>query len=199
MRNSIRQIDGLLSDPNLHTVRSNRYHLVGQFLAEQKRYACSSSSGRDYCAHDDHVDVIYQCGLTKDFLHQIHRRVPGDLFRHGLRFALRYSEFGLDLVVSFIRTQAAKRFFSVFVEYATVGYMAKRLQMRKGRVLQLQRLVERKSTMPDYGRSSTMYGRPSFCGSQYDCDHTPKQTVSTNQSSAKFSVYKVSKLSMQNK
>lgn len=66
-----------------------------------------------------------------------------------------------------------------FVEYATVGYMSKRLQMRKNRILALQKLVEqRKSTIADYGRSSTMYSRPSFCGSQYDCDHTPKQTVS---------------------
>ena len=64
-------------------------------------------------------------------------------------------------------------------EYATVGYMAKRLQMRKNRVLALQKLVEqRKPTMAEYSRASTMYSRPSFCGSQYDCEHTPKQTVS---------------------
>ncbi|KAK7583759.1 hypothetical protein V9T40_004722 [Parthenolecanium corni] len=67
--------------------------------------------------------------------------------------------------------------FASLLEYATVGYMSKRLQMRKNRILALQKLVEqRKSTIADYGRSSTMYSRPSFCGSQYDCDHTPKQT-----------------------
>ncbi|XP_065211347.1 gamma-aminobutyric acid receptor subunit beta-like isoform X2 [Planococcus citri] len=68
--------------------------------------------------------------------------------------------------------------FASLLEYATVGYMAKRLQMRKNRILALQKLVEqRKPTIAEYSRASTMYSRPSFCGSQYDCEHTPKQTV----------------------
>lgn len=54
--------------------------------------------------------------------------------------------------------------FTVFVtEYATVGYMAKRIQMRKNRFLAIQKIAEQKKLNVDGGPD----------------DHVPKQTVST--------------------
>lgn len=49
-------------------------------------------------------------------------------------------------------------------EYATVGYMAKRIQMRKNRFLAIQKIAEQKKLNVDGGP---------------DGDHAPKQTVST--------------------
>lgn len=48
-------------------------------------------------------------------------------------------------------------------EYATVGYMAKRIQMRKNRFLAIQKIAEQKKLNVDGGP---------------DSDHAPKQTVS---------------------
>lgn len=50
------------------------------------------------------------------------------------------------------------------VEYATVGYMAKRIQMRKNRFLAIQKIAEQKKLNVDGGP---------------DGEHAPKQTVST--------------------
>lgn len=53
---------------------------------------------------------------------------------------------------------------NVNAEYATVGYMAKRIQMRKNRFLAIQKIAEQKKLNVDGGP---------------DGDHAPKQTVST--------------------
>lgn len=51
----------------------------------------------------------------------------------------------------------------IHTEYATVGYMAKRIQMRKNRFLAIQKIAEQKKLGVDGGP---------------DSDHAPKQTVS---------------------
>lgn len=38
----------------------------------------------------------------------------------------------------------------IFLEYATVGYMAKRIQMRKNRFLALQKMAEQKRAAMDH-------------------------------------------------
>nr|CAH7739887.1 unnamed protein product [Callosobruchus chinensis] len=53
--------------------------------------------------------------------------------------------------------------FASLLEYATVGYMAKRIQMRKNRFLAIQKIAEQKKLNVDGGP---------------DSDHAPKQTVS---------------------
>lgn len=53
--------------------------------------------------------------------------------------------------------------FFLISEYATVGYMAKRIQMRKNRFLAIQKIAEQKKLNVDGGP---------------DSDHAPKQTVS---------------------
>ena len=50
-------------------------------------------------------------------------------------------------------------------EYATVGYMAKRIQMRKSHFMAIQKIAEQKS-------KQGLEGHPG------DSDHAPKQTVS---------------------
>ncbi|XP_073974611.1 resistant to dieldrin isoform X9 [Rhodnius prolixus] len=55
--------------------------------------------------------------------------------------------------------------FASLLEYATVGYMAKRIQMRKNRFLAIQKLAEQKS------KSLDAHPGPG------DADHAPKQTV----------------------
>ncbi|XP_068893903.1 gamma-aminobutyric acid receptor subunit beta isoform X13 [Tenebrio molitor] len=52
--------------------------------------------------------------------------------------------------------------FASLLEYATVGYMAKRIQMRKNRFLAIQKIAEQKKLNVDGGP---------------DSDHAPKQTV----------------------
>ncbi|CAH1366076.1 hypothetical protein MTP99_007500 [Tenebrio molitor] len=54
--------------------------------------------------------------------------------------------------------------FASLLEYATVGYMAKRIQMRKNRFLAIQKIAEQKKLNVDGGP---------------DSDHAPKQTVSS--------------------
>lgn len=54
--------------------------------------------------------------------------------------------------------------FYIISEYATVGYMAKRIQMRKNRFLAIQKIAEQKKLGVDGGP---------------DSDHAPKQTVSS--------------------
>ncbi|XP_056632859.1 gamma-aminobutyric acid receptor subunit beta isoform X5 [Diorhabda sublineata] len=53
--------------------------------------------------------------------------------------------------------------FASLLEYATVGYMAKRIQMRKNRFLAIQKIAEQKKLNVDGGPD----------------DHAPKQTVSS--------------------
>nr|AHW29556.1 GABA-gated chloride channel subunit transcript variant B [Cyrtorhinus lividipennis] len=55
--------------------------------------------------------------------------------------------------------------FASLLEYATVGYMAKRIQMRKNRFLAIQKLAEQKQ------KSLESHAGPG------DSDHAPKQTV----------------------
>lgn len=67
-----------------------------------------------------------------------------------------------------IRTRAIVGWFYFehvhILEYATVGYMAKRIQMRKNRFLAIQKIAEQKNINID--------------GSAIEGDHAPKQTVS---------------------
>lgn len=58
----------------------------------------------------------------------------------------------------------------IFAEYAAVGYLGKRIQMRKSRILQLQKMIEqRKAQHLELSQDGT--DPP---------DHGPKQTVSNN-------------------
>lgn len=57
------------------------------------------------------------------------------------------------------------------IEYATVGYLAKRIQMRKNRFLAIQKIAEQKKLNVDGGP---------------DSDHAPKQTVSSRPSGKIF-------------
>lgn len=88
MRDSVREINGLLSNSDLHTQRVDRHHFVGQFLAKQMRDARSSIVGGHYRVDHDHAHVIDQCRTSKDFIRQIYRRVLGHVFRHGVRLAV---------------------------------------------------------------------------------------------------------------
>ncbi|XP_069989119.1 gamma-aminobutyric acid receptor subunit beta isoform X1 [Penaeus vannamei] len=59
--------------------------------------------------------------------------------------------------------------FASLLEYAAVGYMGKRIQMRKNRILAIQKLAEqRKTAAHDHSHTS-----------QDHTEHPPKQTVST--------------------
>lgn len=88
MRNPIRQIDGLLPYPDLHTQRTDRHHIVGELLAEQMRDARPSLAGRHHRVDDDHAHVVDERRVAEDILRQVHRRVPGHVFRDGFRLAL---------------------------------------------------------------------------------------------------------------
>lgn len=68
-------------------------------------------------------------------------------------------------------------------EYATVGYMAKRLQMRKSRIMAMQKLAEqKKSTLEGHshprGSHAHSHSHSTLPGPPMDPDHIPKQTVS---------------------
>ncbi|XP_068232436.1 gamma-aminobutyric acid receptor subunit beta isoform X2 [Palaemon carinicauda] len=62
--------------------------------------------------------------------------------------------------------------FASLLEYAAVGYMGKRIQMRKNRIMALQKLAESKLKAATLDHSHTSQDHP---------DHTPKTTVSTTQ------------------
>ncbi|XP_015840084.1 GABA receptor isoform X2 [Tribolium castaneum] len=64
--------------------------------------------------------------------------------------------------------------FASLLEYATVGYMAKRIQMRKNRFLAIQKIAEQKKLNVDGGP---------------DSDHAPKQTVSRPIGHVRFKVH----------
>lgn len=60
---------------------------------------------------------------------------------------------------------------SCSTEYATVGYMAKRIQMRKNRFLAIQKIAEQKKAGLDAAHAPPP-------GPPGEGDHAPKQTVS---------------------
>ncbi|XP_065213924.1 gamma-aminobutyric acid receptor subunit beta isoform X3 [Planococcus citri] len=73
--------------------------------------------------------------------------------------------------------------FASLLEYATVGYMAKRLQMRKSRIMAMQKLAqEKKSTLEGHAHPrgshahAHAHGHSTLPGPPVDPDHMPKQT-----------------------
>ena len=62
--------------------------------------------------------------------------------------------------------------FSYFTEYASVGYMAKRIQMRKNRFLALQKMAEQKKNEAMNATNAAMND-----GGPPDHHGMPKQTV----------------------
>lgn len=90
MRDSVRTEHGILSHPDLHPLRTDCHHFMGQLLAKQKRDTCPSRPWCHHRAYHDHAHVIHQRCAAKDFLRQINRRLLGHLFRDGVRFATRY-------------------------------------------------------------------------------------------------------------
>jgi len=88
LRNSIRQIDGLLPDPDLYTQWADRHHILGKLLVEQVRDAGQSFAGRHYRVDDDYAHVINQRRSPQNIVRQVHRRVLGNVFRNGFRFAI---------------------------------------------------------------------------------------------------------------
>lgn len=89
MRDPVREVDGLLPDSNIHTQRADRHHLVGELLAEQERHARQSRPRRHHRVDHDHAHVLHQRRATEDIVRQVHRRLPGNVFRDGLRVSLR--------------------------------------------------------------------------------------------------------------
>ncbi|KAA0192061.1 hypothetical protein HAZT_HAZT011623 [Hyalella azteca] len=59
--------------------------------------------------------------------------------------------------------------FASLLEYAAVGYLGKRIQMRKNRILQLQKMIEQRKAQ---------HLELSHEGGPDAADHAPKQTVS---------------------
>ncbi len=66
---SVRSIYGLLPYTDLHTIRIDSHHIVGQFLVKSKRHPRSSTTRRNHSANHDHFDVFNQCSFTKNFLY----------------------------------------------------------------------------------------------------------------------------------
>jgi len=88
VRDPIREIDGLLPNPNIYTQRTDRHHLVGELLAEQKCHPRQSRTWRHHRVDHDHAHVLHQRRAAQDILRQVHRRVLGNVFRDGFRFAI---------------------------------------------------------------------------------------------------------------
>lgn len=89
LRDTVRSFHGLLPHPDLHSIWSDRHHLLGQLLAEPQ---CDTRQGGPRChhrAHHDHPHVVHQCRATQDFLRQVNRCLLGNLLRHGLRIVAR--------------------------------------------------------------------------------------------------------------
>lgn len=89
MWNTVCAFHGLLPDSDLHSVWSDRDHILGVFLAEPQRDAGARRPRRHHRAHHDHTHVLHQRRPAQDLLCQIDRRLPGDLFRHGFRQFIR--------------------------------------------------------------------------------------------------------------
>lgn len=89
MRNPIREVDGLLPHPDLHPQRPHRHHQLGVLLAQQERDTGPSRPRCHHRAHDDDAHVIDERRPPQDILRQVDRRLPGHLFRDGVRLATR--------------------------------------------------------------------------------------------------------------
>lgn len=85
MRNSVRAFDGLLSDPDLHTVWSDRHYILGLLLAEPERNPRQGIARRHHRVDYDHAYVFDQRRSTENLVRQVHRCLPGNLLRDGLR------------------------------------------------------------------------------------------------------------------
>lgn len=89
LRDPVRTVDGLLPDPDLHTLRADCHNIVGELLAKPKRDPRSGGPRSNHCAHYDDPNVLDERGATKDLLRQVHRRLSGHLLRHGLCLVAR--------------------------------------------------------------------------------------------------------------
>lgn len=87
--NPICPFNGLLFDPDLHSVRFDCHHFVGFLLAQQASHASSCFSRCDHRVDHDNAHVLHQRCLAKNLLRQVHRHFPWHLFRHGLCFSTR--------------------------------------------------------------------------------------------------------------
>ena len=97
VRDPVRASDGLLPHPGVHPVVPHCDHLVGLLLAESRCHSCQGRARGDYCAHHDHANGLDQCSPAKDFLRQIHRRLPRRLLLHGFRISPGYA-YGIEYV-----------------------------------------------------------------------------------------------------
>lgn len=70
MRDSIRTIHGLLPHSNLHPVRPDRHHLLGELLAEPERHPCPSGARGNHRLDHDHAHVLDERGATQDLIRQ---------------------------------------------------------------------------------------------------------------------------------
>lgn len=89
LRDPVRTVDGLLPDPDLHTLGADCHNIVGELLAKPKRDPRSGGPRSNHCAHYDDPNVLDQRGATKDLLRQVYRRLSGHLLRHGLCLVAR--------------------------------------------------------------------------------------------------------------
>jgi len=85
VRYPVRAVNGVLPDPDLHPFGADRDNLVGELLAEPQRDARPGRPGRHHCFDHDHTHVFNQRCAAKDILRQVDRRLPGNMFRYGLR------------------------------------------------------------------------------------------------------------------
>ena len=124
MRHQVRPLHGLLHDPDLHPVQSDRRHLVGVLLAQPQRITGSRLSGRHHRLDHDDAHVVHQRRLAQNLLRQVYRHLLGHLLHHGLRLAAR-SDQRLSFV--FIRFFLLSSFFffpflSVFVWFGSSAF-----------------------------------------------------------------------------
>lgn len=118
----------ILHDPNLLTLKSYRYHIVGLILAFSRCDTCSGNasyfviitcrqdltlpgrSGRYHCADYDDTDDHYECGHAKSILYQIHRCIFGHLFPYGKGSLLAPRNLIINLF--FLRSRFSHRFWN---------------------------------------------------------------------------------------
>jgi hypothetical protein len=62
-------------------------------------YTRPSIFGRHYRLDDDHTHVIDERRVAQDILRQVHRRVPGHMFRDGLRFATGLVKYNIIIII----------------------------------------------------------------------------------------------------
>lgn len=58
---------------------------MGELLAKPKRNPRSGRPRSNHCAHHDNPHVLDKRGPPQNLLRQVNRRLPGNMFRHGLR------------------------------------------------------------------------------------------------------------------